>query len=213
MGKLPVSFYEHPSVTYLGKELIGKHLCTYLDGVFCRGRIVETEAYCGASDKACHAHFNRFTKRTAVMFGAPGHAYVYLCYGIHALFNIVTNVSGMADAVLVRAVQPLEGLAHMLERRGLSETAYRLTAGPGAMSKAMGIGIRNNQANLQGPEIWIEDVGERPASAELLASPRVGIDYAGDDVYLPWRYRLQGNPWVSKAKANVEKSKKGKNKQ
>jgi DNA-3-methyladenine glycosylase len=168
------------------------------------GRIVETEAYCGETDKACHAHFNRRTHRTAVMFGPPGVAYVYLCYGIHHLFNIVTNQEGKADAVLVRAIEPVEGLPEMQGRRGLAGYNYRLTAGPGSMSQALGISTRYNGHDLTaGEAIWLEDRGDFLPAEAIETGPRVGVAYAGEDALLPWRFSIRHNPWRSKAKGGV----------
>lgn len=202
--KLPIAYYEQPDVVALAKGLIGKYLCTAIDGLYCAGMIVETEAYCGATDKACHAHFNRRTKRTETMWGPGGHAYIYLCYGIHSLFNIVTNVEGKADAVLVRAVEPEAGLEHMMQRRKMAKPLHTLTAGPGAMSQAMGIQVRYNGISLGGDLIWIEDRGPSIPDQALLVGNRVGIAYAKEDAHLPWRFRLRGNLWVSRAKGTFE---------
>ena len=195
--KLPLEFYRQPDVVAIAQALLGKYLVTHLDGELTSGQIVETEAYCGATDKACHAHFKR-TKRSEVMFRPGGVAYVYLCYGIHRLFNIVTNGEGLADAVLVRAVMPAEGLPTMLARRGLAHAAPRLTAGPGALSQALGIGLAHYGTDLTGPEVWLEDRGV--AVPEMVASPRVGVGYAGEDALLPWRFRVADSPWCSPAK-------------
>ncbi len=195
--KLPLEFYCQPDVVAIAQALLGKYLVTHLDGELTSGQIVETEAYCGATDKACHAHFKR-TKRNGVMYRPGGVAYVYLCYGIHRLFNIVTNGEGLADAVLVRAVAPAEGLPTMLARRGLARAAPRLTAGPGALSQALGIGLAHYGTDLTGPEIWVEDRGVTVPA--MVASPRVGVGYAGEDALLPWRFRVAGNPWCSPAK-------------
>lgn len=208
MQKLDRAFYQQPSVVHISQQLLGKYVCTQLPGGYTSGLIVETEAYCGASDKACHAHFNRFTNRTRIMFGPAGHAYVYLCYGIHSLFNIVTNVDGMADAVLVRAIEPAEGLETMLQRRNMQKADYRLTAGPGTMAQAMGIGRQQNGADLTGDSLWIEDRGIMVPASQVVDSPRVGIDYAEGDALLPWRFRIKGNPWCSRAKATSEKKRK-----
>lgn len=198
--KLPQQFYERPNVVQISRELLGKYLFTHLDGVLCGGAIVETEAYAGRVDKACHAHLNRRTRRTEVMFGPGGRAYVYLCYGIHALFNIVSNEPGEADAVLVRAIEPTVGLEAMCVRRKMAKVAYRLTAGPGVMSQALGIGTQHNQTDLQGDLIWIEDRGMVLGPEEIVASPRIGIGYAQEDALLPWRFRIQDNPWCSPAR-------------
>ena len=134
MKKLPKSFYTRTDVVQISKDLLGKHLVTNFDGQRTVGKIVETEAYRAPDDKACHAHLNRFTKRTQVMFEEGGVAYVYLCYGIHHLFNIVTAKEGMAHAILVRGIEPVENVELMMERRGMDKLKTQLTAGPGVLS-------------------------------------------------------------------------------
>ncbi len=197
---LPLNFYLRNNVVQIARELIGKALCTCIDGHLAKGIIVETEAYCGATDQACHAYGGRRTRRTETMFGTGGKAYVYLCYGIHHLFNIVTNVEGQADAVLIRAVEPLVGLDNMLRRRGIAKAVPGLTAGPGSLSKALGITTFHNGTKLDGVDIWLENPGQAVPDSDVLASPRVGVGYAGEDALLPWRFRRKGNPWCSKAK-------------
>lgn len=197
---LPLSFYQNPDVVGVSRALLGKYLMTEIAGVVTGGMIVETEAYCGETDKACHAHLNRRTKRTEIMFGPAGHAYVYLCYGIHHLFNIVTNVEGKADAVLVRAIEPQVGIDTMLERREMAKLSPRLTGGPGSLSKALGITTSHYGTALTAAPIWIEDRGIGFEGDTVVASPRVGVDYAGDDAALPWRFRVKGNKWCSPAK-------------
>jgi DNA-3-methyladenine glycosylase len=197
---LPLAFYRRSDVVQIAKDLLGKVLITNMQDGLCAARIVETEAYCGATDRACHAHLNRRTKRTEVMFAAGGVAYVYLCYGIHALFNVVTHEEGFADAVLVRAVEPLYNVELMMQRRKIYKPDdYRLTAGPGALTKAMGIQTIHYGLSLQGNQIWITD-GQTIADAQIISSPRVGVDYAGEDALLPWRFRIAGNRWCSPAK-------------
>ncbi|QHL88694.1 DNA-3-methyladenine glycosylase [Nibribacter ruber] len=200
MSKLPLSFYTRPDSVTIARDLIGKHFYSCLDGVLTGGMIVETEAYSGVDDAACHAHLGRRTKRTQIMYETGGVAYVYLIYGIYSLFNIVTNVEGTADAVLIRAIAPLEGLGEMQLRRGLSKLETRLTAGPGLLTQAMGISTLHNGTSLLGKEIWLEDRGDSFSEEEVLAGPRVGVAYAGEDAKLPWRFSLKGSKWVSKAK-------------
>ena len=153
-----------------------------------------------STTRACHSHLGRFTKRTRIMYEAGGVAYVYLIYGRYALFNIVTNHAGHADAVLVRGLEPVEGIREMQLRRGLDLTGPRLTAGPGLLTQALGINTGHYGLGLQGPEIWLEDRSESLAPDQIIASPRVGIDYAGEDAALPWRFRERGSKWVSPAK-------------
>ncbi len=196
--KLPLNFYIRSDVVQISKELLGKTLYTHIDGITTAGIITETEAYCGATDKACHAHLNRRTKRTEIMFAEGGVAYVYLCYGIHHLFNVVTNIKDQADAVLIRAISPKKGIEHMLQRRKMTKLQTRLTAGPGCLSKAMGIHKEHNSESLLGNTIWIEDEGYHIGSEQIVSTTRIGIDYAEEDALLPWRFYIGGNKWISK---------------
>lgn len=198
MSKLPFSFYQHGDVNGLAISLLGKHLCTLIDGKLTVGVIVETEAYKGVEDKASHAYGGRFTDRTKVMYEEGGLSYVYLCYGIHHLFNVVTAAKGVPHAVLIRGLEPVSGLDVMLERRGMAVLKPNLTAGPGALAKAMGIDRNLNAKDLLGDEIWIEDAGVEILPEDIVACPRVGVDYAADHALLPWRYYLKGNKYVSK---------------
>jgi len=198
MAKLPFSFYQDPDVNSLAIALLGKLLFTRIDGELTGGIIVETEAYKGVEDKASHAHGGRFTNRTKIMYEAGGTSYVYLCYGIHHLFNVVTAPQGTPHAVLVRGLEPLEGLDIMLRRRNMAVLKPNLTAGPGALAKAMGIDRNLNAKDLLGDEIWIEERGLMLPNADIVAVPRVGVDYAGDHALLPWRYYVKGNKFVSK---------------
>jgi DNA-3-methyladenine glycosylase len=198
--KLPDAFFARPDVVSIAEELIGKYFFTSFDGILTGGMVVETEAYSGENDAACHAHLGRRTKRTQIMYAHGGVAYVYLIYGIYSLFNIVTNLEGSADAVLIRAIEPTEGLEEMQLRRGLSKIEPRLTAGPGLVTQALGISTRHNGTYLQGNEIWFEDRGVVIPENEIVVGPRVGVAYAGADALLPWRFSLKGSKWVSKAK-------------
>lgn len=195
--KLPLDFYQRDEVCTIARELLGKILVTHLEEETCKAIITETEAYNGRTDKACHAFGGLRTKRTEVMYAAGGVAYVYLCYGIHQLFNVVTNKEGFADAVLIRACEPLEGVQTMLRRRGLQTMNKRLTSGPGSLSKAMGISLAQNGANLRSESTWIED-RPSPPKDEIVETTRIGVDYAGDDALLPWRYYMKNNIWISK---------------
>jgi DNA-3-methyladenine glycosylase len=198
--KLPQTFYSRTDVVQIAQELIGKYLMTNIDGELCGGMIVETEAYCGATDKACHAHLNRRTKRTEVMFQTGGVAYIYLCYGIHHLFNVVTNQQNHADAVLIRAIEPADNIETMLKRRKQQKADFKLTAGPGALTEALGISTKLYGTDLQGDMIWIEDRNIQINPTEIIAGYRVGVSYAREDALLPWRFSLQGSKWVSRAK-------------
>lgn len=198
MPKLPYSFYQQENVTELAIQLLGKQLFTCIDGEITGGTIVETEAYNGVLDKASHAYNGRFTPRTAPMYEAGGISYVYLCYGIHYLFNVVTAVKNNPHAVLIRGMVPTTGLEIMLARRKMQNLAPRITAGPGALAQALGIDKRLNAKDLLGDEIWIEDNGIYFKPEEIVASPRVGVDYAEEHAQLPWRFYIRGNQYVSK---------------
>ncbi|MEQ7799444.1 DNA-3-methyladenine glycosylase [Pedobacter sp. ASV1-7] len=198
MSKLPYSFYQDTDVNQLAVQLLGKQLYTFIDGVLTSGTIVETEAYKGVEDKASHAYGGRFTDRTKIMYDQGGMSYVYLCYGIHHLFNVVTAPKGTPHAVLIRGLEPVNGLDIMLHRRNKTVLKPVLTAGPGALAKAMGIDKALNAKDLCGEEIWIEDNGLVVRSEDIISVPRVGVDYAGDHALLPWRYYIKGNKFVSK---------------
>jgi DNA-3-methyladenine glycosylase len=193
--KLSPSFYQRPNVVKIAQEVLGKVLFTQINGEITAGMIVETEAY-SSKERGCHA-FNGKTERNKVMFEKGGVAYVYLCYGIHHLFNIVTNDLGKADAVLVRALQPWKGEELMMERMKV-KSLKRITSGPGKLTKALGIGRDCNGKDLLSNEIWIEDLGEKIPKGNCVASPRIGIDYAGKDALLPWRFSVRGSEWVSR---------------
>ena len=161
------------------------------------GIIVETEAYAGPIDRASHAYKNRKTKRTEVMYNEGGVAYVYLCYGIHHLFNVITNKSDIPHAVLIRALEPIEGMKTMQLRRKFTKISPRLTNGPGSLSMAMGINTYYNRIDLTGNIIWIEDRGVRVNKYNIISSPRVGVQYAGKDADKPWRFRIRNNIYCS----------------
>lgn len=197
---LPESFYTRKDVVKIAQELLGKVLVTNIDDIYTSGIIVETEAYAGAADKASHAYGNRRTKRTEIMFAHGGTAYVYLCYGIHHLFNVVTNVNDVPHAVLIRAVEPLDGIEYMLERRSKEKLTPSLTAGPGAMSMALGIHTSQTGKSLLGDEIYIEDRGIKISAKDIVAGSRVGVAYAQEDAFLPYRFSIRGNKYISKGK-------------
>ena len=198
MGKkVELSWYSSADVVSVARQLLGKVLCTRIDGVVTKGIITETEAYSGDNDKACHANGQRMTKRNQVMFETGGRTYVYLCYGIHHLFNVVTNVEGKADAVLIRAIEPVEGLDEMLKRRNMQKSEKRLTAGPGVMSKALGITTDYYGTLLDSSTIWIED--KAAIDPDLIVSTtRIGVEYAEEDALKPWRFYIKENKWVSR---------------
>lgn len=195
--KLPAIFFEQKNVVKIARELLGKGLFTKIDGVVTGGKIVETEAY-SWKERGCHAFEGRKTSRNEIMFSDGGYAYVYLCYGIHNLFNVVTNTKGTAEAVLIRAVEPVAGLEEMKARRGELKNPYHITSGPGKLTKALGIDRTFNGKYLRDTEVWIEDLGIIVKNKDILASKRIGIDYAGEDANLPWRFTIKDNKWVSK---------------
>lgn len=196
--KLDVGFYRVKEVLNIARNLLGKYLFTNINGEISGGFIVETEAYNGIADKASHAYGNRKTNRTQTMYETGGIAYVYLCYGIHEMLNVVTSVEGEPHAVLIRAINPTEGIDLMLERRKMASLKNNLTAGPGSVAKALGVSRKMNGLSFQGDEIWIEDRGLGFPDDEIAAVPRVGVAYAKEDALLPYRFYIKGNPYVSK---------------
>jgi DNA-3-methyladenine glycosylase len=201
MNILDEAFYQRENVVQIGKELLGKYLFTQINGEKAGGMIVETEAYSHVNDRACHSHLQRRTQRTEIMYHSGGVAYVYLCYGIHHLFNIITNAQDKADAVLIRAIEPTQNVEIMQKRRGIHKVVPQLTAGPGAMSQALGITTAHYGLPLTTEElIWVEDRCIPMSAEKIIASPRIGVAYAGEDALLPWRFRMKDNIWTSKAK-------------
>ncbi|HEY8781421.1 MAG TPA: DNA-3-methyladenine glycosylase [Mucilaginibacter sp.] len=196
--KLIESYYHSSDVVALSKDLLGKYLFTYIDGITTGGYIVETEAYNGVIDRASHAFGNRQTARTKTMFMQGGVAYVYLCYGIHEMFNIVTSVEGQPHAILIRAIHPTEGLDIMMFRRKMQTAKPTITSGPGSVAKALGISRNINAFSLQSNTIWIEDKGIVFPDESIASVPRVGVSYAGEDALLPFRFYVKCNPYVSK---------------
>jgi DNA-3-methyladenine glycosylase len=198
--RLDAAFYRREDVVQIARELLGKYIVTHFAEGRTVGRIVETEAYRGPEDRGSHAWNNRFTNRTKVMFEAGGLAYIYLCYGIHHLFNVATGPKGMPHVVLIRALEPVENLPLMMQRRGLEKITPRLTAGPGALSRALGLSTLYTGTDLlsDNSPIWLEDRNDFIPESEILAGPRVGIDYAGADALLPWRFRIRHSQWTSR---------------
>src|SRR5580658_791798 len=196
--KLPAAYYHSDDVVALSKDLLGKYLFTNINNSITGGYIVETEAYNGAVDKASHAFGNRQTPRTKTMFMPGGIAYVYLCYGIHEMFNIVTSVEGRPQAILIRAINPTDGIDAMLYRRNMLAVKPNLTSGPGSVAKALGISRNINAFSLQSDTIWIEDRGLSIPPENIAAVPRIGVSYAEEDGLLPYRFYVKGNPYVSK---------------
>ena len=197
MKKLPLSFYQRNNVLEIAKDLLGKLLVTKFDDITTSARIVEVEAYAGVNDKASHAVGGRRTARNEIMYDKGGFAYVYLCYGIHHLFNVVTNEKNIPHAILIRGVEPLKGINKMLERTGKEKLDKTLTRGPGNVSKALGIHTTHSGMSLLSKEIFIADDGFIYSKKEIASSPRIGVDYAGDHALLPYRFYIKGNPFVS----------------
>ena len=223
--KLDNSFYDRPDVVKIARELLGKILVTEFGGQRTSGRIVETEAYNGVTDRASHAWSGRRTARTEVMYARGGRAYVYLIYGIHHLFNVVTNKEDTPNAVLVRALEPLDGIPVMLRRTGKTKLDHTLTRGPGNLSRAMGLLTLHTGMSLleealevgrapktggangptKGDAIYIADDGFRLKKTDIGVGPRIGVDYAGEDAALPYRFFVKGNAYVSGKKSINEK--------
>ena len=211
MSKLGIDFYQREDILTISRQLLGKILCTNFNDKLTTGIIVETEAYAGIEDRASHAYGGRRTNRTEVMYSPAGTAYVYLCYGMHRLFNVVTNLEGVPHAVLIRAIEPIEGIDIMLQRRNMSKLLPKLTAGPGILSQALGINTQHSGISLLGNNIWIldnhpfdrlkrSDGYNKHKNFDIISGPRVGCQYAGKDAHKPWRFRIKGNKWVSPAK-------------
>lgn len=196
--KLPSSFYHHTDAAHLAKDLLGKVLCTRKDGNITAGIIVETEAYFGIDDKASHAYGGKRTVRTEAMYHDGGTAYVYLCYGIHHLLNVVTSVEDDPKCVLIRGIEPFRGIEIMEIRRKMQATRKEISSGPGSVTKAMGIDSSFNQKLLTGEEIYIEDHGISYESSQISTAARIGIPYAQEHADLPLRFYISSSKYVKK---------------
>jgi DNA-3-methyladenine glycosylase len=197
--KLTRKFYSRTDTLVVARDLLGKLLVVpSAEGQRVSGVIVEVEAYMAPEDKASHAFGNRRTNRTEPMFGKGGVAYVYFVYGMHFQFNVVVNAEGTAHAVLVRALEPVEGIELMERRRG--QSGRNLTNGPGKLCRAVGIDLSLNREDLTGNRIWLEETGRPLAESEISSGPRIGVDYAEEFVHVPWRFWLSGNDYVSKTR-------------
>lgn len=200
MKKLPREFYTRVDVLEVARDLLGKQLVVPgKNGARVAGIIVETEAYRGPQDRASHAYNGRRTNRTETMYGIGGTAYVYFVYGMYNQFNVVTNVADTPHAILVRAVEPSEGL-NIMRRRRQGRSEYELTSGPGRLCLAMGIDRTLDKADLLGGRVWIEEAASI-SPRQIARGPRVGIDYAEEWVRKPWRFWIRDNPFVSKPNA------------
>jgi DNA-3-methyladenine glycosylase len=197
MQKIPLFFYQRKNVLIIGRQLLGKLLCTYIDGYETIGRIVETEAYNGVLDKASHAYGGRRTTRTQILYEPGGIAYVYLCYGIHYLFNVVTNIQNIPEAVLIRAVEPVVGIDIMLQRMKKQQADHSIGRGPGNVSKALGINNDHTGISLTRETIYITDDNNRISPSRIVRTPRIGVDYAGKDALLPYRFIDRKSNYIS----------------
>jgi len=200
-GRLPRAFYLRPDVLAVARDLLGQRLVVRArGGARVAGIIVETEAYRGPADRASHAHGGRRTRRTETMYGIGGTAYVYFVYGMHHQFNVVTNAAEVPHAVLIRALEPSEGIEHMRRRRA-RRSDLELASGPGRLCAALGIDLRLDRADLLGDRVWIEPGERRIPEAAIATGPRIGIDYAGPWAAKPWRFWIRDNPHVSRRPA------------
>ncbi len=198
-SKLPRKFYTRPNVVTVARELLGKLLVVPADnGERISGRIVELEAYRGPQDRAAHSYGGRRTKRTETMYGIGGTAYVFFVYGMYYQFNVVTNVADAPHAVLIRGLEPVEGIELMRKRRH-GQSDHNLTNGPGKLCIAMAIDRKLDAADLLGNRVWLEDAEHIPRS-QIASGPRIGIDYAGEWKDKPWRFWIKRNPYVSRRK-------------
>lgn len=195
---IPYEFYTRTDVVQIARELLGKVLYTSFNGQVTAGIIIETEAYAGAIDKASHAFNNRRTPRTEIMYSEGGCAYVYLCYGIHPLFNIVTSVKDEPHAVLIRGIEPLHGIEIMTNRKGKNILSLKDGIGPGNVTKLLGIHVIHSGLNLYNtanPEmgIWLRDEGINVLDTDVKTGTRIGVGYASEDALLPYRFQ-----WIQK---------------
>lgn len=189
---LPLDFYTQSNVINIAKSLIGKILITKKEGVLTSGIITETEAYNGVNDRASHAFGGRKTARNEAMYMRGGIAYVYLCYGIHHLFNVVTNVEGIPDAVLIRAIYPLEGL-DIMQRRAIKKRMNANGVGPGKLAAMLSITTADNKKSLIDSDIIIDDFGIKIPEKEIIITTRIGVKYAGNDALLPYRFLIKND--------------------
>ena len=198
MSKLNKSFYCSNNILDIAQSLLGKILYTNLSNKITGGMIVDVEAYLGTTDKACHSYNNKRTKRTEAMFESGGISYVYLCYGMHYLFNVVVGEKNNPCAILIRAIEPIDGIKVMLKRRNFAKLKNNLTNGPGKLTQSLGITNRENQKSLIDTLVWIENQNIKIMKKDILSSSRIGVDYAGQDAKLPYRFYIKNNQWVSK---------------
>jgi DNA-3-methyladenine glycosylase len=194
----PRNLLQGEDTVSIAKQLLNQLLISNVDNGYIAARIVETEAYKAPFDKASHAYQNKYTERTKYMFGKAGTAYVYLCYGIHNMLNVVSGPQGKAHAILIRAIEPIIGKSIMMQRRR-TKNEVDLCNGPGKLCRALGIGSMHNSIDLCNTDspVWIAS-SERIDESEIIGSPRVGISYAEECALWPWRFRIKSNKWTSK---------------
>ncbi|MEJ2595863.1 MAG: DNA-3-methyladenine glycosylase [bacterium] len=197
--KIPRAYFQYGDVVSLARDLIGKSIFTLQDGHLTGGIISESEAYAGVTDRASHAYGGRVTSRTKVMYEEGGISYIYLCYGIHYLFNIVTAEKGIPHAILIRGIYPTHGIGVIRERR--KKVAFdKLGDGPGKVTQCLGLTLKHNGIPLDGDTVWLEETRSFDPRGLIKEGKRVGIDYAGKDASLPWRFFLD----IKKASQRIE---------
>ncbi|WP_207534076.1 DNA-3-methyladenine glycosylase [Desertivirga arenae] len=196
--KIASEFYQRENVVLIASELLGKVLCTDINGQLTAGIIVETEAYKGPEDLGSHAYNDRRTPRNEIMYAKGGVAYMYICYGIHNMLNIVTGAENSSHAVLIRALEPVEGIEIMRDRRQIVNDDRKLCKGPGALAKAMGLTKSHNGISLQGGQLWLEDKGRSYKAEEIIAAPRIGLNIAEPYRSIPWRFYIRGSSFISR---------------
>ena len=195
MNRLQKSYFLGHDVLAIARDLLGKYLFTMKDGQLAGGIISEVEAYKGTTDKASHAYGGRRTRRNEMMYHEGGVAYMYLCYGMHNMLNFVTNEEDIPDAVLIRGIIPTHGEELMLRRTGKSRMSRDIGSGPGKVSKLLGLTVADNGCPLTGDTVWIEDRGLQIPANQIEITPRIGVDYAGEDALLPYRFLIKtGKP-------------------
>ena len=196
--KIPLSFYQSDDVVALSEKLLGKYLFTCVDGELTGGIIVETEAYRGPEDRGSHAYNHRRTARNETMYAQGGVVYMYICYGIHDMLNIVTGKEGESHAILIRAIEPIVGLDVMRLRRGFENDDQRLCMGPGALAKALGLKKIHDGVSLESDLIWIEERESTLVPQDVLARPRIGLNIEEPYKSIPWRFYIKGNRYISR---------------
>ena len=203
MQKLEREFYNRDSVS-VAKELLGKYLVHIVEGKKVIGKIVEVEAYMGPIDKAAHSYNNRRTDRNEIMYGPPGFSYVYIIYGMYNCMNVIVEAPGKPQGILIRALEPVEGLEAMSGFRyskTYGELSKRerlgLTSGPGKLCRALSINRSQNGLDLCGDKLYII-IDEKEEPFQIISTTRINIDYAEEAKDFPWRFYIKGNPYVSK---------------